>query len=142
MQIYLFASNSHPSVTAFTSDKGGSNLPADYAPWLVVNTNRTICIDPPSERIAEAIQQHGYFLLAGGSAYSHARRELSPSHLKPHPKVDKPFASVVSVQRTSGLKSGRQAPLLQSLSPRPSPFSAVEASPSTLATLEDTVADA
>ncbi len=83
MQIYLFASNSHPSVTAFTSDREGSNLPADYAPWVVVNTSRTICIEPPSERIAEAIQQHGYFLLAGGCAYSRARREVSDSAMAP-----------------------------------------------------------
>lgn len=79
MQIYLFASNSHPSVGAFTSDKAGGNLTADYAPWFPVNAGRTILIDSLSERIGEAILQHGYFLLAGGCAYSRTKRDHPPA---------------------------------------------------------------
>jgi hypothetical protein len=90
MQIYLFASNSHPSVSAFTSDKAGGNLPADYAPWFPVNTGRTVLIDSPSVRIAEAIQQEGYFLLAGGCAYSRAKRELPSARIKSFP-LNKPL---------------------------------------------------
>lgn len=70
MQIYQFASHSHPSVSAFTSAKAGDNLPPDYAPWFPINPDRIILIDTPSTRIAEVILRQGFFLLAGGCAYS------------------------------------------------------------------------
>jgi hypothetical protein len=81
MQIYHFASHSHPSVSAFTSDKAGDNLPADYAPWFPVNPDRAIFADSPSKRIAEDIRGHGYFLLAGGCAYSRTKRDPTPAHI-------------------------------------------------------------
>ena len=64
MQIYLFASNSYPSVSAFTSDETGGNLPPDYAPWFSVRRGRTLHIEAPSNHIAAAIQRDGFFLLA------------------------------------------------------------------------------
>jgi hypothetical protein len=100
MQIYLFASNSHPSVSAFTADKAGGNLPADYAPWFPVSADRTILIDSPSVRIAGDIQHRGYFLLAGGCAYSRAKREPPPVDIRILPKFDKSFEPAISARRT------------------------------------------
>lgn len=64
MQIYLFASRSHSSISAFTSDETAGNLPADYAPWFPVNAGRAIPVGSPSDHIAAAVQKDGFFLLA------------------------------------------------------------------------------
>jgi hypothetical protein len=87
MQIYLFTSNRHPSVTAFTSDKTGGDLPADYAPWFPVNNGRTILLDSLSEQIAKGLQQRGYFLLAGGCAYSRRKRDSPLAQPKPSDRI-------------------------------------------------------
>jgi hypothetical protein len=63
MLIYFFISDSHPSVSSFTTDKSGENLPADYMPWRTVNGGRPIHIDAPSDQIAASIRQDGYSLL-------------------------------------------------------------------------------
>jgi hypothetical protein len=63
MLIYLFISDSHPSVSSFTTDKSGVNLPANYMPWRSVNSGRPIHIDAPSDQIAASILQDGYYLL-------------------------------------------------------------------------------
>jgi hypothetical protein len=76
MLIYPFVSYRHPSVTAFTSDRTGGNLPADYASWSPVNNGRAIQLASLCEPIAESVRQHGYFLLAGGCAYSRIKRDL------------------------------------------------------------------
>jgi hypothetical protein len=89
MQIYQFASHSHPSVSAFTSNRAGDNLPDDYAPWFPINPDRAMFIDSPSERIAEAIRRHGFFLLAGGCAYSRRRREPLPEDVNLPPSHEK-----------------------------------------------------
>jgi hypothetical protein len=75
MQICQFASHSHPSVSAFTSNRAGNNLPDDYAPWFPIYADRALFIESPSERIAAAIRRYGFFLLAGGRSYSRPRRE-------------------------------------------------------------------
>ena len=66
MQLYLFTSCSRPTVSAFTSDDTGANLPREYAPWRAVNDGRAIAIGSPSSSIAAAVQRDGYFLLAAG----------------------------------------------------------------------------
>jgi hypothetical protein len=81
MLIYSFASYRHPSVTAFTSDMTGGNLPGDYAPWSPVNNGRTMPLDSLCEQIAESVRQRGYFLLAGGCAYSRTTRDPSLARL-------------------------------------------------------------
>jgi hypothetical protein len=81
MLIYSFASHRHPSVTAFASDKTGGNLPGDYAPWSPVNNGRTTSLDSLCEQIAKSVRQRGYFLLAGGCAYSRIKRDPSPARL-------------------------------------------------------------
>jgi hypothetical protein len=63
MLIYLFASDSHPAVSAFAPDKTAYYLPANYAPWRPVNNGRPLHIDAPSDPIAAAIRQDGYSLL-------------------------------------------------------------------------------
>jgi hypothetical protein len=74
MKIYLFASDSHPSVSAFSSEKTGGNLPTDYAPWLPVNSGRAIPIGSSSDRIAAIIEQDGYFLLSARAGHAGAKR--------------------------------------------------------------------
>ncbi len=66
-QIYLFASDRHPSVSAFTSDKDGRNLPTAYGPWQPVNSGRALLIGSQSDRIAAAVQADGFILLADAS---------------------------------------------------------------------------
>src|SRR5271154_4560343 len=61
MDIYRFDSDSTPSVSAFTSDLTGKNLPADYAPWRAVG-GRVDLIGSP---VARVVAEHGLFLLSG-----------------------------------------------------------------------------
>jgi hypothetical protein len=101
MQIYQFASRSHPSVSAFTSNKAGDNLPNEYAPWFPINPDRAMFIDSPSERIAEAIRRHGFFLLAGGCSYSRSRRESLPAGANLPLAHEQSLASPEPVQRVN-----------------------------------------
>jgi hypothetical protein len=80
MEIYLFASDRHPSVSAFSSDKAGGNLPTDYAPWLTVNNGRAIPIGSSSDKIAATIEQDGYFLLSARARHARAKRDDLARH--------------------------------------------------------------
>jgi hypothetical protein len=63
MDIYRFVSDSTPSVSAFTSDRTGNNLPADYAPWRAVGGRiELIGSDDP---VARVVANNGLFLLSG-----------------------------------------------------------------------------
>jgi hypothetical protein len=64
MHVYIFASDSHPSVSAFTSDQTAGNLPIDYAPWRAVNAGNALLIASETDPIAEAVKRDGYFLLS------------------------------------------------------------------------------
>ncbi len=64
MQVYLFASQHYPSVSAFTADKDGGNLPPAYSPWRPANDGRALFVGSPSDPVIAAIRAHGYFLLA------------------------------------------------------------------------------
>jgi hypothetical protein len=66
MQLYLFASHGQPSVSAFTADAAGTNLPAQFAPWHAVNAGQPIPLGSRSSPIATAVQREGYYLLAAG----------------------------------------------------------------------------
>jgi hypothetical protein len=75
MEIYLFVSETYPSLRAFTSDETGGTLPADYAPWQALKggalTRR------PGKRpdpIVAAIARDGFFLVAGNKYRGHALR--------------------------------------------------------------------
>jgi hypothetical protein len=74
MEIYLFASDSRPSVSAFTSDKAGSNLPVEYSPWRAANSGNAMLIGSDTDPIAAAVRRDGYFLLSGKARTSHGRR--------------------------------------------------------------------
>jgi hypothetical protein len=63
MQVFIFASASHLSVSAFTSDSSGANLPADYAPWRAINGGSAIGIGSAADPVAIAVKKDGYFLL-------------------------------------------------------------------------------
>jgi hypothetical protein len=65
MHVYIFASDSHPSLSAFTSDQTAGNLPIDYAPWRAVNAGNALFIASETDPIAEAVKRDGYFLLSG-----------------------------------------------------------------------------
>jgi hypothetical protein len=61
MPIYLFASRSHASVKAFTSDETGGNLPDDYAPWYAAGG--AIQVGRDTDPVAKAVSRDGYFLV-------------------------------------------------------------------------------
>jgi hypothetical protein len=63
MELYLFASDTHPGVSAFTAVRDGSHLPPEFCPWRVVNARRNMFVDPASGGIGPAVQRDGYCLL-------------------------------------------------------------------------------
>ena len=70
MQVFIFASESCQSISAFTSDDTGANLPAAYAPWRAVNGGRAMAVGGGTDPVARAVERDGYFLLGGHSRYS------------------------------------------------------------------------
>jgi hypothetical protein len=62
MLIFIFASDTHLSVSAFTSDRTGGNLPTNYAPWRQVNGGRAMLVGSNIDPVSMAIQRDGYFL--------------------------------------------------------------------------------
>ncbi len=65
MEIYIFASKSHPGISALTVDKNGENLPAEYAPWRSVNGGQGLmATNLPSDNVVAAISQNGFYLLS------------------------------------------------------------------------------
>jgi hypothetical protein len=65
MQIYLFISETYPSVMAFTSDETGGTLPADYAPWRALKRGTLTRVARESDAMVAAIARDGFFLVAG-----------------------------------------------------------------------------
>jgi hypothetical protein len=63
MQVHLFASAACPSVSAFTNDWTGRNLPDAYAPWLRLSKQPRQSGDLAA-RVEALIQQQGFFLLS------------------------------------------------------------------------------
>jgi hypothetical protein len=57
MDIYRFDSDSTPSVSAFTSDLTGKNLPADYAPWRAVGGR--VELIGSGDPVARVVAEHG-----------------------------------------------------------------------------------
>jgi hypothetical protein len=68
MEVFLFRSKSESSVSGFTGDSSGDNLPAIYAPWYPMNDGRSMTLVAVNNCMADAIMRDGYFLLAGGRA--------------------------------------------------------------------------
>jgi hypothetical protein len=65
MQIYIFASETHTTVSALTSDHTGGNLPPDYAPWRPVNSGRALPTGTQAGSVVDAVRRNGFFLLSG-----------------------------------------------------------------------------
>jgi hypothetical protein len=63
MNVFIFASEAHRSVSAFTSDSSGANLPAEYAPWRAANGGRAVLAGSNAGPVAKAVERDGYFLL-------------------------------------------------------------------------------
>jgi hypothetical protein len=63
MRAYLFASELDPSVSAFSNDGDGANLPAAYAPWRALNGGASLLVGPSSMPILDAIKRQGFYLL-------------------------------------------------------------------------------
>jgi hypothetical protein len=63
VDIYRFDSDSTPSVSAFTSDRTGNNLPADYAPWRAAGGR--VELIGSGDPVARVVAEHGLFLLSG-----------------------------------------------------------------------------
>ena len=72
MFVYLFASETHDTVSAFTSDETGANLPFLHAPWRPLNAGRALPITEAADSVGAAVQQNGFFLL---NAKAHADRK-------------------------------------------------------------------
>jgi hypothetical protein len=62
MEIYVFISTTRPSVRAFTSDRTGGNVPADFAPWRAANGGRPFVAG--SDPVSKVVQRDGYFLVS------------------------------------------------------------------------------
>jgi hypothetical protein len=70
MEIYIFASNTHPRVSAFTSDQTGGNLPASYAPWRQVNGGKAMSVGSITDSVTLAVRRDGFFLLSSKAQIS------------------------------------------------------------------------
>ena len=64
MTLYIFTSGSYPKVKAFTSDKTGSSLPDDYAPWYPAGSRAAVPAGVDFDPVGKAVQQDGYFLIS------------------------------------------------------------------------------
>jgi|ERR1700712_958163 hypothetical protein len=63
MQVYIFDSDIDPSVRAFTSDRTGSNLPAEFAPWRAGNAGKSMHIGSSTDPIAISVEADGYLII-------------------------------------------------------------------------------
>jgi hypothetical protein len=66
MRIYVFASDTHPSVVGFTSDETGANLPAALGPWCEEADPGIVVIDTEDNPIAQAVRRDGFFVSTDG----------------------------------------------------------------------------
>lgn len=67
MHIYLFVSESDPSILAFTSSEDGSNIPPEHGPWRLAGN--AIPSGVPTEAVISAVLQDGYFVVADRSVH-------------------------------------------------------------------------
>jgi hypothetical protein len=65
MKIYLFVSETEPSVKAFTADQTGANLPASYAPWCISRSGSAVSVGGDGDRVSVMVRRDGYFLVSG-----------------------------------------------------------------------------
>jgi hypothetical protein len=72
MLMYLFVSTARPSIRAFTSDRTGTNLPRDYAPWEASGT--PISANGTADTVTRAIERDGFFLVSSFGAESFDRK--------------------------------------------------------------------
>jgi hypothetical protein len=63
MRLYTFTSDGNQSVTAFTRDRTGKNLPTIYAPWCPVNASKAMAIDSNADPVGRAVRRDGFFLI-------------------------------------------------------------------------------
>jgi hypothetical protein len=63
MHIFTFMSVA-TNIRGYTSDKAGNSLPVEFAPWHTTGGTETM-VTSPTDPIALAIQQDGYFLVSG-----------------------------------------------------------------------------
>ena len=73
MAIYFFVSCLVPKVRAFTSDETGANLSDDYAPWE--RSQSSVPLPRDESRVADAVQQRGFFLVTGRDPLGKLKRE-------------------------------------------------------------------
>jgi hypothetical protein len=68
MQVFIFRSQIDTSVIAFTTRRGGGNLPAAYAPWELLERVAMLSGAPiagvsgGSDSVLAGIQRNGFFL--------------------------------------------------------------------------------
>jgi hypothetical protein len=62
MQVYIFVSETDPTVRAFTSDTTGCNLPDKYAPWRMTNSGKGMHLGSSADPIALSIEEDGYLI--------------------------------------------------------------------------------
>ena len=81
MKVYLFNSDREPSVSAFTSDESGRNLPAHFAPWRPLNGGKGLYLGSASDPIADAIRIDGYHLVRRGGERLEKRQDTARTAL-------------------------------------------------------------
>jgi hypothetical protein len=64
MDAYFFASETDPTVSAFSEDAEGANLPGTYAPWRALNGGASLLVRPSSVPVLEALKRQGFYLLS------------------------------------------------------------------------------
>ena len=55
---------SHAHLSAFTSDRTGANLPAEYGPWAF---RKGFYLASEHDPIAAAVKEHGFVLIGAGA---------------------------------------------------------------------------
>ena len=69
MQVFIFQSEKDTDVSAFTSEKDGANLPAEFAPWKprgtsVIQTGKSLIgVVGGTDVVMGGIEKDGYCLL-------------------------------------------------------------------------------
>ena len=59
------------SMSAFTSDPTGNNLPSEHAPWLRDGRRSALSIDEVGPVVARAVKERGFFVI---SSHATSRR--------------------------------------------------------------------
>ncbi len=76
MQIYLYISEKDPTVSCFTSDPAGANLPTEFAPWRQSNGGNSLSAGAGADPVSVEVRERGYYLVTGDPTAAGGQRTL------------------------------------------------------------------